>query len=203
KSLLAFPPYVITNGRALLYPVYKDTYERGGDESTPMGTDPVYSMTGGLLGPITYRDHVIMDVKDLRRSVDYLATRPDVDTAKFAYIGFSWGGRLGAINLAVERRLKTAVLYLPGLNFSPRRKEVDDFNYLPHVHQPTLIMSGRYDDVFPLETAALPFVQRLGVPTADKRHRIYPTQHFLPREEMIRETLDWLDRYLGKVSSVR
>lgn len=202
-QLIALPHYVASNGRALLHPIYKDTYERGGDESTPMGTDPVYNMTGGLLGPITYRDHVIMVVKDLRRSLDYLATRADVDTAKLAYIGFSWGGRLGAINLAVERRLKVAVLSLPGLNFSPRRKEVDELNYLTQVHQPTLIMSGRYDDVFPLETAALPFVQRLGVPSADKRHRIYPTQHFLPREEMIRETLDWLDRYLGKVSPVR
>jgi hypothetical protein len=49
----------------------------------------------------------------------------------------------------------------------------------------------------------MPFVQHLGVPAEHKRHRVYPTQHFLPRDEMIRETLDWLDRYLGKVASVR
>jgi dienelactone hydrolase len=203
KQLVGVPDYVITNGRAVLYPIYKDTYERGGVESTPMGTDPVYNMTGGLLGPITYRDHVIMYVKDLRRSVDYLATRADVDTAKLAYIGYSWGGRLAAINLAVEHRFKTAVLQLPGLNFAPRRKEVDELNYLPHVYIPTLILSGQYDDVFPLQTAALPFVEHLGVPATQKRHRIYPTQHFLPRDAVIRETLDWLDRYLGKVSPAR
>jgi dienelactone hydrolase len=197
------PDYVVTNGRAVLYPIYKDTYERGGVESTPMGTDPLYNMTGGFLGPNTYRDHVIMYVKDQRRSVDYLATRADIDTAKLGYIGYSWGGRLGPINLTVERRFKVAVFQIPGLNFAPRRKEVDEFNYLPHLRIPTLILNGRYDDVFPLETSAMPFVQHLGVPAEHKRHRVYPTQHFLPRDEMIRETLDWLDRYLGKVASVR
>src|SRR5687768_14939937 len=54
-------------------------------------------------------------------------------------------------------------------------READEFNYLPRVHQPTLMMSGRYDDVFPLQTAVFPFVQGLGVPPADKRHRIYRT----------------------------
>ena len=197
------PDYVAMNGRAVLYPIYKDTYERGGQEATPMGTDPTYNMTGGLLGPNTYRDHVIMYVKDLRRSVDYLATRADIDTAKLGYIGYSWGGRLAPINLSVERRFKVAVLQIPGLNFHPRRKEVDEFNYLPHLRIPTLVLNGRYDDVFPLQTSAIPFVEHLGVPAEHKRHRVYPTQHFLPREEMIRETLDWLDRYLGKVGSLR
>lgn len=199
KQLANVPAFVVTNGRALLYPVYKDTYERGGVESVPMGTDPVYNMTGGQLPPIMYRDHVIMYVKDLRRSVDYLVSRADIDTAKLAYMGYSWGGRFAPINLSVEHRFKTAVLAIPGLNFAPRRKEVDEFNYLPHMQIPTLIMSGRYDDVFPLQTAVIPFVDHLGTPPAERRHRVYPTQHFLPRDEYIRETLDWLDHYLGKV----
>src|SRR5688500_4349724 len=203
RQLIGTPEYVVTNGRAVLYPIYKDTYERGGVESPPMGTDPTYNMTGGLLGPNTYRDHVIMYVKDLRRSVDYLATRAAIDTANVACIGYSWGGRLAPINLSVERRFKAAVLQIPGLNFAPRRKEVDEFNYLPRVRVPTLVLNGRYDDVFPLQTAAVPFVAHLGVPAEHKRHRFYPTQHCLPRDEMIRETLDWLDRYLGKVESRR
>jgi dienelactone hydrolase len=171
-------------------------------ESTPMGTDPLYNMTGGLLGPNTYRDHVIMYVKDFRRSVDYLMTRADIDTAKLGYIGYSWGGRLGPINLSVDHRVKAAVFQIPGLNFAPRRKEVDEFNYLAHLRIPTLVLSGRYDDVFPLETSVIPFVERLGVPAEHKRHRVYPTQHFLPRVETIRETLDRVDRYLGKVGSL-
>ena len=201
-ALTTIPDYVVTAGRALLYPVYMDTYERK-LQSAPMTVDPVYNMSGGLLGPNTYRDHVVMDVKDLRRSLDYLATRADIDTAKFGYLGTSWGGRLGAINLSVERRFKVAALHLPGLMFAPRLPVVDELNYLPRVTLPTLMLSGRYDNTFPFETAAMPFVRMLGVPAAQKKHIVYPTHHFLPRENMIRETLDWFDQHLGKVAPAR
>src|SRR5205823_5077729 len=140
-------------------------YERK-TESVSMATDPVYNMSGGLLGPNTYRDHVIMDVKDLRRAVDYLVSRPDVDTARLAYSGYSWGSRLAAINLAVEHRFKVAVLGLPGLMFAPRRPEVDEINFLPHVTIPVLIMSGRFDGTFPYPTAVHPYIKWLGVPPA-------------------------------------
>jgi eukaryotic-like serine/threonine-protein kinase len=198
EELVQWPEFIVTTGRALLYPIYMDTYERG-VPSAPMGTDALYNMSGGLLGPNTYRDHVIMYVKDLRRSVDYLATRADVDTSRLAYYGHSWGGRLAPINLTAERRFRAAVLSLPGLILAPRRPEVDEFNYLPRVRVPTLVMSGRYDDIFPLGTSVTPYFERLGTPPGDKRHVVYNTQHFLPRDEIIRETLGWLDRYLGRV----
>lgn len=38
----------------------------------------------------------------------------------------------------------------------------------------------------------------LGTPESDKRHVIYDGfGHALPRTELIRETLDWLDKYFG------
>jgi formylglycine-generating enzyme required for sulfatase activity/dienelactone hydrolase len=191
--------FVVTTGRAVIFPIVKDTYDRK-TESVNYATDPVYNMSGGLLGPNTYRDHTIMQVKDVRRALDYLATRSDIDTARLGYSGYSWGARLASINLAVERRFKVAALGLPGLMYAPRRPEVDEINFLPRVKTPTLIMSGRYDNTFTLETAVLPYVRWLGVPPADLRHRIYPTLHFLPRDEHIRETLDWFDKYLGSVT---
>jgi hypothetical protein len=48
-------------------------------------------------------------------------------------------------------------------------------------------------------SSQLPFFLRLGTPEKNKRHVIYESGHDLPRKEMIRETLDWLDRYLGPV----
>jgi len=50
-----------------------------------------------------------------------------------------------------------------------------------------------------LETAAKPMFQLLGTPAEHKKHYISGGGHFVPRAEMIRETLDWLDKYLGKV----
>jgi hypothetical protein len=39
----------------------------------------------------------------------------------------------------------------------------------------------------------------LGTPAAHKRLVVYDTDHFVPRNELIKETLAWLDRYLGPV----
>jgi len=37
----------------------------------------------------------------------------------------------------------------------------------------------------------------LGTPEKDKRHALFDSGHVPPRNDIIRETLDWLDHYLG------
>ena len=62
------------------------------------------------------------------------------------------------------------------------------------------MMNGRYDDNFPLESSQLPLFRLLGTPIKDKKHVIYETGHgALPHTEEVRESLDWLDKYLGPV----
>ena len=39
----------------------------------------------------------------------------------------------------------------------------------------------------------------LGAPPDRKRRVVYETGHSIPRNELIKETLDWLDQYLGAV----
>jgi len=197
EDLLTFLPFLVAGGRAVAYPVLKNMYERSSDEiSFANGPN---NISGELLGPNTLRDQVIMMVKDLRRTVDYLETRAEIDTARLGYVGFSWGGRIGALALAVEPRFKLAVLYLPGLMPVPFRPEIDEINFLPRVNVPVLMLTGRYDDVFPLGTSSAHFFRMLGTPPAHKQQVIYETQHFLPRAGQITETLNWLDRYFGPV----
>lgn len=64
---------------------------------------------------------------------------------------------------------------------------------------PVLMLNGEHDIVFPLETAQKPLFDLLGTPPQDKRHYKTPAAHAVPRNEAIKETLDWLDRYLGPV----
>ncbi|HVT37772.1 MAG TPA: dienelactone hydrolase family protein, partial [Gemmatimonadaceae bacterium] len=137
--------------------------------------------------------------KDLRRSIDYLATRSDVDTTRLAYYGFSWGGRVGGIMPAVEPRLKAVVLNVAGLDMESARPEVDVINFLPRITVPVLMLNARYDHVFPTETAQKPFFRLLGTPAEDKRYVVYEGGHVLPRADLIRESLNWLDKYLGPV----
>ena len=70
---------------------------------------------------------------------------------------------------------------------------------MSRVKIPVLVLSGRYDPIFPLDKSALPFFRLLGTPPAQKRHVISDGGHFTPRPLRIRETLDWLDHYLGRV----
>ena len=49
-------------------------------------------------------------MKDLRRTIDYLESRNDIDHDKLAYYGYSWGARVGSVAGAVEDRLKLLIL---------------------------------------------------------------------------------------------
>ena len=100
-----------------------------------------------------YRDNTIDGVKDLRRTLDYLETRADIDSKALAFFGYSWGGVNGPVALAHESRLRAAVIdigLLPPMSATP---EVDPVNALPRVHQPTLMFSGEFDSIVPVANA--------------------------------------------------
>ncbi|HLX10165.1 MAG TPA: hypothetical protein VKY89_20105, partial [Thermoanaerobaculia bacterium] len=53
------------------------------------------------------------------------------------------------------------------------------------------------DFFFPAKTSQIPMFELLGVPKDQKERRIYPGGHSVPRTEQIKESLRWLDLYLG------
>ena len=70
-------------------------------------------------------------------------------------------------------------------------------NYVTRVKTPTLMLNGRYDAG--LEIGIKPMFDLLGTPPEHKRLILYDTDHIPPRNEFIKETLAWLDKYLGPV----
>ena len=68
---------LIRSGRAVLYPVLWGMYER----------KEVLKESGAE----QLRTRMVRNVLDMRRSLDYLETRPEIDRAKLAYFGFSYG----------------------------------------------------------------------------------------------------------------
>jgi eukaryotic-like serine/threonine-protein kinase len=177
---------IVNSGRIFVWPVYASQYER---EHTLESDSPRETAE--------YRDHVAMWVKDAQRTLDYLETRSDVDAAKFAYYGFSFGGRMAPIMLATDPRFKAAILAVAGLKMERTRPESDPLNYLQRVRIPVLMLNGEYDHFFPLETSQKPFLAMLGTPTAQKRHVVFKGGHSVPRTLLISESLKWLDTYLG------
>jgi serine/threonine protein kinase/formylglycine-generating enzyme required for sulfatase activity/cephalosporin-C deacetylase-like acetyl esterase len=181
---------IVRSGRALVFPIYRGTFER---KTVPAAV--------AVDGSVAYRDQVIEWAKDLGRTVDYLESSSEFDAQHLGYFGHSWGAAEGGIMLAVEPRLKAAVLHVAGLYFRRALPEADALNFLPRVKVPVLMMNGRYDGAFPLETSQAPMFRLLGTPPDRKRHQVYETGHVVPRAELTREMLDWYDRYLGPVST--
>jgi formylglycine-generating enzyme required for sulfatase activity/dienelactone hydrolase len=182
--------HVLRSGRAVAMPIVKGAFERGTEQFTSATSRETE----------LWRDYTVAIVKDLARTLDYLDTRSDVVHDRVGYLGVSRGAALAPLILSLEpTRLKTAVLMIPGLWLVRPAAEVDVFNYLPRVTQPTLMLSGHYDFIFPEQSSQLPFFQALGTPPDRKRRVAYDTGHNLPPAEMIKETLDWLDATLGPV----
>ena len=174
--------YIPRSGRVLVRPVLADLYERSKS-----------------IGPQTRQAFVARNAKwvqDLGRTLDYLETRDDIDVARVAYMGLSLGSAVAPVMLVYEERFKVAVLLAGGM--SPRENTA---RLVPRITVPLLLLVGRYDYLFPVETRQTPFMDLLGTPDEDKRHVIFEAGHLpLPRADMIRETLEWLDRYQNPVA---
>jgi formylglycine-generating enzyme required for sulfatase activity/pimeloyl-ACP methyl ester carboxylesterase len=183
--------YVLRSGRAIVYPIYKGTYDRKSDLRSDVQNDSN-----------VYRDHTIAWARDVGRAIDYLETRDDINTDRLAYLGFSWGAAMGPIMTAVEDRFKTALFYVGGMMMQDVQPMADPFNFLPRVTIPVFMLNGKYDSFFPVETAIMPFYENLGTPEADKKLTITDSNHFVgaySANQLISESLDWLDKYLGEV----
>ena len=183
-----FGYFIPKSGRALVYPIYQGTYDRQFD----------------VRGPNDDRDLTIQFAKDLRRTVDYLETREDIDGDRLAFYGLSWGGYYGPLLTAIEPRFAASVLVSGGLHRIEEGWPPADVpqNFAPRSTVPTLMINGKADFQAPVETNIQPMFDMLGTPAEHKRLALLDGGHVpASPNEVIREVLDWLDRYLGPVTT--
>jgi DNA-binding winged helix-turn-helix (wHTH) protein len=185
---LQFVDYVIKSGRALLYPIYQGTYERQQQRILP--------------GSIDNRELVIAQSKEVRRSIDYLETRPEIDSTRLAYLGVSAGTAYGVIYTALEDRLKTIVFLDGGFFLGAVLPGLDQVDFAPRIKRPVLMVNGRYDFTFSPDRSQNPLFRMLGTPPADKKHVVFNTPHDISQEKskLSVEVLAWLDKYLGRIN---
>jgi len=184
-----FAGFIPRSGRVLVVPLYMGTYERD---------DSAFSIARSTGDTTLYtRDLVVQWIKDLRRTVDCLETRKDLRSDRLGFYGTSWGGSMGPIALAMEPRIKAAVLWSAGYPDVHVRAEVEPVNYTPRVRTPTLMLNGRYDTTFPPETSQIPFYNHLGTPAGEKEMKVSENGHILSMEITVNDALNWFDRYLS------
>ena len=182
---LRLADFLVRSGRILVYPIYQGTYER---------------RVTGPRGLNVLRDIMIQRGKDIRRTVDYLESRSDVDRSRVAFYGLSLGAQLGPLFLAIEPRFRTGVFFSGGFETWDMPAESDPVNFTPRVRAPVLMVNGREDFDLPYATAQLPMFRMLGTEAAQKRHVVLEGGHIPPHpNEAIKVVLDWLDEQLGPV----
>jgi len=182
--------YVVKSGRALILPVFKGSFERWDNALDATGEQYLRAA----------RQRLLHWRQDLGRTLDYLDSRGDIVMDRVAFYGRSFGASMPLPLLALEHRFRTAVFYSGGFTYRTLPPEMDAANYVSRVKMPVLLLSGRHDYVFPYDTSQRPLFELLGTPASEKRHVVFDAGHDpLPRSQVIREILAWLDKYMGPV----
>jgi dienelactone hydrolase len=171
-------------------PVFAGTYERNDGRTRER-----------ISSPNSARELILQWAKDLGRTLDYIDEREDIDGGKVAYVGFSLGSWLAPRFLTLDNRIRAAMLWVGGFpGWGQPEFVIWIVDLTRRTTTPVLMLNGRYDPSFVVDTQVTPMFELLGTPKEHKRLVIYDTSHWgFPRNELIRENLAWVDRYLGPV----
>jgi dienelactone hydrolase len=182
---------------------------------------PWYSGIDDFAHPDLDRKTRINTVVEMRRAIDLLLTRTDVDPNRVGYIGHSFGAQWGAILTGVDRRIKVAVLMagaaeeadlllrsqnprLMDLRASLPQGQLDrylsalaDLNAIHYIRfarpTPVLLQFANFEQYF--DRASM---QRYAAAaTEPKTVLFYDSAHELNDPQALKDRLEWLAKRLG------
>jgi len=179
----------IKAGRAALAVVFKGMAER----SFGPGWEPPQP------GSVRFRDLMVLHATEMRRAIDYLETRDDIDIRRLSYVGLSWGAGSRLAFAAVDDRFHAVVLIGGGIDerLQPTLPEAANFNFAPYIRAPKLLLNGRDDEEHRWYTRALPLWNLLREPK--QLVLVEGAGHLPPVEARVPAINRFLDRTLGPV----
>ena len=104
-------------------------------------------------------------VWDAMRSIDYLATRPEVDSARVATLGASGGGTTSLLTAACDQRVKAAVV---SAYFNTFRDSIVSISHCPDNYVPGMLQDMEMYDLSGLVAPRALFVE------SGRNDRIFP-----------------------------
>jgi cephalosporin-C deacetylase-like acetyl esterase len=154
------------------------------------------------------REIITQTVFDLRRAVDFIETRNELDASKIGFLGISLGGITGTVFCGVEKRVKVPVIVLAGgqLNLRYGKKAlgsdakdytsiIEPKNFVKQIApRPLLMINAENDEIIP------PIMSKLLYKEAKKPKNIiwYPAKHHtIPIDKVYQEGFNWFDKYLN------
>jgi dienelactone hydrolase len=167
------------------------------------------------------RDIQIQAVVDLRRGIDLLLARPDVDPKRLAYIGHSYGAQWGSILSAVDKRMKTSVLMAgvaeiddillrsndPGIvdfrktqpagrleRYCQVNGDIDAVHFVGHAAPvPLLLQFANFEQYFDKSSME----RNVAAASEPKQIFYYDTGHDLNDPKVLEDRYDWLAKYIN------
>jgi dienelactone hydrolase len=170
-----------------------------------------------------YRARWIQAVVDLRRGIDLLTFRPDVDPDRIGYVGHSYGATLGGVLTGIEKRVKAYVLmaglvahsewwrssnheYYRRFREQVTKAQLDEFvetmaafdaiHFIGHAAPAALLFQYARHDEFISEQEALRYWKAASEP---EEMRWYDTDHFF-NEQARQDRLAWLGEQLAPLN---
>jgi outer membrane protein assembly factor BamB/dienelactone hydrolase len=161
-------------------------------------------------------EHSVEQVRALRRALDVLLARPDVDPKRVALVGHDFGAMYGAVAAGVDPRVNAALALQAGTTsfadwfllsakltgearekFIARLQPLDPVNYVGKAKAPVYFQFAKEDAYVPKANADA-FVAAAAEP---KEVRWYDAGHRLS-EQAVRDRQDWLATRLGLPAAV-
>src|SRR5947208_5494433 len=167
------------------------------------------------------REIEIQAVLELRRGIDLLLARPDVDPKRLAYVGHSYGAQWGSILSAVDKRMKTSVLMAgvaeigdiflrgndPGIielsksrppgqveKYAQVTGDIDAIHFVGHAAPiPLLLQFGNFEEYFD-KTSMEHYAAAASDP---KKVLYYDTGHDLNDPRALEDRYNWLVEHIA------
>ncbi|MGW8227014.1 MAG: prolyl oligopeptidase family serine peptidase [Anaerolineales bacterium] len=164
------------------------------------------------------RHEQIQLIIDLRRAIDLLMARPDIDPERIAYLGVSYGGAMGGLLAGIEKRVKAYVLVVGdgGLvthatnpeNLTMTLNEfyeeygawIDDMwpiepiHYVSHASPAPILFQNAVRDQYTNVGDALRYQDTASEP---KQVIWYDAEHWPLPDEAIMDSAKWLQQFIG------
>jgi dienelactone hydrolase len=183
--------------------------------------EPYRRTTDHFDKPELDRDTFAQAVIDLRRGIDLILARKEVDPKRLAYVGHSYGAQWGAILSGVDRRIRTTVLMAgvgeigdlllknPDPGFVELRKalppgvleryvqvvsEVDAIRFVRKAAPVSLLMQfGKFEQYFDRDSAT----RYAAAASEPKKVLWYDAAHDLNDPQCLRDRYAWLVEHVG------
>lgn len=174
--------HLLDEGYAIIQPMYFNTYNREKILKTFWASESE-----------DYKDAIIKIGQDYKRTLDYIESRNDFDFSKMSYFGYSWGSTTSNYLLAIDERIKAAVICVGGLMLQKSKKEVEAHYYVRRIKTPILHIIGKEDGIFGYEENYKPWKKLIGTPKDKlKLIELDNVGHGLPFDTIIKHHSNWI-----------